>query len=1002
MTCSTMKPRLLRGLSQMALMMLALPAFAQEQTADSDNAPAEDIIVTGSRIARPQTDFPNPITSVTAANIQESGRTNLTDFLIQTPALVGSQTSNANAGSNAAIGTSGLNLLNLRNLGEARTLVLVDGRRHVSSLPGTAAVDINTIPLDLVERVDVVTGGASAVYGADGVTGVVNFITKKDFEGLLARGQVGISGHGDAGNRFFSVTGGKNFGDGRGNITLNYEYDSEDRLEAYDRSRNFSRNRTTFQNNPDDPDDDPNIPDNIPLKDIRFFDSARGGGIDVDFDGVPDFRADGSPWDPGSFVPPFYQQGGDGTPRSDYIGDLLPDIERHNVNALFRYEIFDGIDFFAQGKYVKTKTFTISQPTFDFYSWIQPDNPYLPASLRQLALDNASNPDNPVPGQAGVLLNRDNFDLGTRGEDVDRETIRTVAGFNGDINEHAKFEFSYVYGQTKVKNRQIGNRYNDRFYAAMDAVDEGQFLTGTPNGNIVCRSNLDPTALPFQPIASPGITNFGSFTPGAASGCVPLNPFGEGSPSQQAIDWVTLTSVSHDKLTQHVVSGSISGDFGDLFSLPGGDVAFALGAEYRRESSKSTPDPADTAGFTFNNVLLPSKGHYDVTEVFGELNVPVLKNVPFAEELSFGAAIRFSDYSTIGKTTTWKVDGVYAPIRDITFRATYAEAVRAPNISELFDPSNQTFEFIDDPCDIANVNNGSSSRAANCAALLTAAGADPADFQDPNSASIPGTVAGNSNLTEETAKTTTAGVVLQPTFLPGFTASVDWYNIKIKSAITTVTAQRLADLCVDQATIDNQFCAAITRQVGGANAGAIDSFALFPQNVANFHTRGVDFMVNYQFDTSDTGRMSLNLVGGYLDKLTFIGSPGADPSDDRNVSDSVNGGPAPKWLFNFDATWKEGPLTINYGFNYFGKTLRFLRSTTAGDDDYVEGKYFKIKSKQEHEIQLGYDVTEEFNIYAGVNNLFDEKPDFASTFYPVSAVGRYFYAGARVKLGSVF
>ncbi|AGH51339.1 TonB-dependent receptor [Sphingomonas sp. MM-1] len=999
MTRIIIKPRLLAGISQATIAILAWPALAQAQTADAEPEQGGDIIVTGSRIARPQIDFPNPITAITATQIQESGRTNITDLLTQTPALVGSQTSNTNAGSNAAIGTSGLNLLNLRNLGPQRTLVLVDGRRHVASLPGTAAVDINTIPVDLIERVDVLTGGASAIYGADGVTGVVNFVTKKDFEGILARGQMGISERGDAGNRFFSITAGKNFADGRGNFTLNYEYDRDERLQAYQRKRNLTQNRTTFQNNPDDPDDDPNIPDNVPLKDVRFYDSSRAGGIDVDFDGVPDYRWDGSPWDGGRFVPPFYQQGGDGTPRSDYIGDLLPDIERHNVNALFRYEVTDGIDFFVQGKYVKTKTFTISQPTFDFYSLIQPDNPYLPANLRQIALDNANNPDIEM---AGVLLNRDNFDLGTRGEDVDRETIRSVVGFEGDISSHARFEISYVYGQTKVKNRQIGNRYNDRFYAAVDAVDEGQFLTGTPNGNIVCRSNLDPTALPFQPLASPGINNFGSFTPGPNSGCVPLNPFGEGSPSQQAIDWVTLTSIARDKLTQHVVSGSVSGDLGGLFSLPGGDVGYAIGAEYRREGSKSTPDPADTAGFTFNNVLLPSKGHYDVWEIFGEINVPLLKDRPFAEELSFGGAVRYSDYSTVGSTWTWKVDGVYAPIRDVRFRATYAEAVRAPNISELFDPANQTFLFIDDPCDVNNVNNGASTRRANCAALLTAAGADPNTFRDPNSASIPGVQTGNPDLTEETAKTTTAGIVLQPRFLPGLTASVDWYNIKLKSAITTVTAQRLADLCVDQATIDNQFCANITRQVGGANAGGITGFTLLPQNVANFHTRGVDFTVNYQFAVGEADRIALNLVGGYLDKLTFIGSPGADPSNDRNVAQSVNGGPAPKWLLNFDATWKHGPLTVNYGFNYFGKTLRFLRSTTTGDDDYVEKKYFHLKSKQEHEIQLSYDINERFNVYFGVNNLFDQKPDFAEDFLPISGVGRYFYAGAKVKLTDIF
>lgn len=955
------------------------PAPAQDQPAP---APQADIVVTGTRITRPDYQLPNPVASFDAAQITQSGKTNLTDFLTQTPALVGSSDSNANAGSNAGIGATGINLLNLRNLGTNRTLVLVNGRRHVAAVPGGADVDINTIPLDLIDRVDVVTGGASAIYGADAVTGVVNFVLKRDFEGLTARAQAGLSDHGDAGKQFFSVTAGRNFADGTGNFALNYEYSKEDRLEALRRSRNLTRNYTVFENNPDDPNDDPAIPDNVPLTDIRFYDSARSGGVDVDFDGLPDYNFDGSPWDPGRFVPPFYQQGGSGTPLADYIGDLLPSIERHSVNALGHIAITPAIDFFVEGKYVHTKNFSISQPTFDYYILIQPDNPYLPASLRDIAEANG-----------GVLVNRDNFDLGSRGEDITRQTIRTVGGFDGKMSDHARFELSYVYGETRVTNRQLGNRYNDRFYSAVDAVVD------PATGAITCRSNLDPTALPDQPDANPGIGNFGSFTPGPDSGCVPLNLFGEGSPSPAAIAFVTTTSIARSRLTQHVLSGSISGDFGQLFSLPGGPIDFAIGAEYRREASSSVPAAEDTAGFTFNNVLLPSRGHFDVKEVFGELNAPLLKHVPLADQLAFGAAIRFSDYSTIGHTTTWKVDGLWAPIRDITFRATYAEAVRAPNIGELFNPADQTFEFITDPCDVANINNGASSRAANCAALLTAAGADPATFRDPNSASVPGTSGGNPDLIEETAKTKTVGIVLKPRFLPGLSASIDGYDIKLTNAITTVTAQRLAELCVDQATIDNQFCPGLTRQVGGNNAGAIVDFTLIPQNVADFRTRGVDFSINYQFTPrANIGSFNLHAVGGYLDRLTFIGSPGAAPTNERNQSITTNGGAAPKWVVNLDATWSKGPLTVNYGLDYFSPTLRFARTTTANEADYVDPQYRFIKARWEHDLQISLDVADRFTFYGGANNLFDQKPDFASLFYPVSGVGRFLYFGAKLHL----
>ncbi|UVO50127.1 TonB-dependent receptor [Sphingomonas sp. SUN019] len=978
------------SVASVALATVCLAQTIPDQALDQIGAVAaapdyetSDIIVTGTRITRPDYELPNPIQSFGAAQIDQSGKTNITDFLTQTPALIGSSDSNANAGSNAGIGTTGINLLNLRNLGTNRTLVLVNGRRHVAAVPGGADVDVNTIPVDLIDRVDIVTGGASAIYGADAVTGVVNFVLKRNFDGITARAQAGISERGDAGKRFASITVGRNFVGDTGNIALNYEYSKEDRLDSQRRTRNLSRNRTTFQNNPDDPDDDPNVPDNIPLTDVRFFDSARGGGIDSDFDGVPDFNFDGSPWDPGRFAPPFFQQGGSGTPRADYIGDLLPSIERHSVNALGHVSITPAVNFFVEGKYVHTKSFSISQPTFDFSVLIQPDNPYLPASLRDIAIANE-----------GVLVNRDNFDLGTRGEDITRRTIRSVVGFDGKVTDHARFEVSYVHGETKVNNNQLGNRFNDRFYSAVDAV------VNPATGAVTCRSNLDPTALPGQPFANPGITNFGSFTPGPNSGCVSLNLFGEGSPSPAAVAFVTTTSTARSRLTQHVLSGSISGDFGELFALPGGPVSFAIGAEYRREASRSTPAPEDTAGFTFNNVLSPSRGHFDVKEIFAELNAPLLKHVPFADELAFGAAIRFSDYSTIGRTTTWKVDARWSPIPDISFRGTYAEAVRAPNIGELFNPANQTFQFINDPCDIANINNGAPSRTANCAALLTAAGADPVTFVDPNSASVAGNQAGNTDLIEETAKTKTVGIVLRPRFLPGLSASIDGYDIKLANAITTVTAQRLSELCVDQATLDNQFCPGLTRAVGGATPGRITNFTLIPQNVADFRTRGIDLNLNYRFTIGDIGTFNLRAVGGYLDRLTFIGSPGATPTNERNQSLTTNGGAAPKWLVNLDATWTNGPLTVNYGLNYFGRTLRFERTTSGGDPDYVDPQYFYIKPRWEHDVQVSVDAGDRFTFYVGANNVFDQQPDFASLFYPVSGVGRFIYAGAKVQISS--
>jgi outer membrane receptor protein involved in Fe transport len=296
----------------------------------ADNGQSQGtIVVTGSRIRRPDFSTPNPVISIGTDQIQESGTTNLTQFLTGYPALQGSSGSTDNAGDNAGIGYTGLNLLNLRNLGTDRTLVLVDGRRHVSGVPGSQAVDINTIPSDLVERVDILTGGASAIYGADGVSGVVNFVMKRNFQGLSVRAQDGISKYGDAGQRLLALTAGTNFADGRGNIAIAVEHGEEDRLESHDRSRLTGGNRVVFALNPDDPENqsgytgpaDNGVPDYVPLRDLRYAWSTRGGALDTDFDYVPDHIAlpNGgvAPYVFGRDIPGGYEQGGSATRVAD-------------------------------------------------------------------------------------------------------------------------------------------------------------------------------------------------------------------------------------------------------------------------------------------------------------------------------------------------------------------------------------------------------------------------------------------------------------------------------------------------------------------------------------------------------------------------------------------------------------------------------------------------------------------------------------------------------------
>ena len=982
-----------------SLIALAVPALAAAQTASpgeaDDNLPesnvqpdltqnqeGENIVITGSRIRRPDFQTPNPVVSVDSEALQQSGTTNLTDFLTGYPQLIGSSTNADNSGSGAGIGYTGLNLLNLRNLGTDRTLVLVDDRRHVAGVAGTQAIDVNTIPADLVERIDILTGGASAIYGADGVTGVVNFILKKNFDGVTARAQAGISEFGDSGQRFATITAGKNFMGDRANVAVAYEYGMDDRLQNRDRRRLRGEAAVGFFLNPDDTEadtgtNDDGIPDNVPLNNIRYFDTNREGGIDTNFDGFPEFFVDGAgnlvPYDSGSFVPDFYQQGGNGTLVSDYGNDLLPQVERHVVNAIGHVDISKAFTLFAEAKYANIESYSLGQPTFDYYLLITPENPFIPAALRSTAEENG-----------GLLLNRDNFDLGQRGERIKRETWRGVLGVRGDIGKDLNYELSYVYGKSKIRNNYIGDIYDDRFYAALDVV------TG-PNGQPTCRVNLDPTAIPDQPYNS--YREVFPATTFQSGQCVPLNLFGENRNSQEALDFIQVDTTDRSSVEQNVVSAVLSGDMGGLFTLPGGDVGFAVGAEYRSEKSRFTPDPIAALGLTFTNALAADVGKFNVKEVFGELRVPLLRDTGFAHRLEVGGAVRFSDYSTIGGTTTWKVDGIWAPVRDITFNGTYSRAVRAPNIGELFGGLSQTFEFITDPCNANQIQNGTAIRAANCAELLAGLGvADPASFVDTRSSNLPGFLGGNPDLTEENAKTWTAGVILQPRFIPGLTMRFDWYDIKLKNAISFADAEELAELCVDQPDLDNQFCELIDRQNGGDDAGVITGFTVLPQNVAQFSTSGLDVNINYRLKTSRLGNFNLSLIGNYLDKLEFIGTPGAPVTDSRGETF------APKYQANLDLTWNKGPYTLNYGLSWFDKTLRFTNQEMASNPDIVAPEYAYFKERWVHDIYASVDVTKRFQFYGGVNNVLGERPSIGATTYPVSSVGRFFFFGARVKM----
>ncbi len=961
-------------------LLASAPAFAQTSPtpplADTVAAPpaaalaSEAIVVTGSRIARQQFATPNPIISFDAAAIQESGNTNITNFLERIPALTGSrdftQTSGGNAVFGQPFGAAGLNELNLRGLGIPRTLVLVDGRRHVAGDVNTAAVDINSIPTDLIERVDVLTSAVSAIYGADAVTGVVNFVLKRDLDGVRARAQQGISGHGDAANSFASIAAGKNFAGGNGNITLSLEYNEDDRLENDQRSfLRFDQRQYLIPN--DAAVSNPALPQNILVGQLRYPNESPIGAVSLDGGSTFTFNGLGLPYNHGKPAAYYTTGPGDDTPVAGfYSGDLAPKLRRTDVNLLSHYDVSNAFKVSVEAKYAETRA-----TTFDYYfgtygQSVPITNPYVSASIIAAAT---------AAGVNSVTVNRDDLDYGKHGESDLRKTYRGVLDLSGRIGEHATYDTYAEYGETDVAITKLSEIFNSRYQQALDVVIDP--ATGQP----ACRS-------------------------GFSSGCLPVNLFGRGPISGRALAYFqTNDSGTNEAITQTVGSASISGDLGRLFSLPGGPIGFSFGGEYRRETSRFNPS-INFVNNSFNSngnepsLVVPSRGAFDVKEAFGELNAPILKDRPRAYLLSAGAAYRFSSYSTGFQTHTYQVNGVYAPVRDISFRGSYGEAVRAPNIGELFQPQAGTGTFLVDPCTPQQIGNGSSYRPANCTALLARYGTVPNNGLQTGSI-ISGVQEGNAGLKPETARTWTAGVVLRPRFLHGLTASFDWYDIKLRGAINTIDPSTLAALCVDGPTISNQFCANITRFNGVGTlpnfpvqppVGTVVSYVVQPQNVASFATAGADVNVDYVLRTASAGLFDIRFVGGYVNKLTTVGLPGAPTSD--NLDQPGN----PEFTFNLSPTWAIGALTLGYNLRWIDAQRTQSKQTTESSPNYAPAAQLRYSELWQHDVQVALRVRGDASFYVGVLNLTDQKPDPGNAINePISAVGRYFYTGVKAN-----
>ncbi|NJS14161.1 MAG: TonB-dependent receptor [Sphingopyxis sp.] len=994
-----------------------------------------DIVVTGSRIQRPNEESTVPITSLGGQEFFETGNIAIGDTLNELPQLrstLGQQQSAV-----TGLGNAGLNLLDLRGLGTLRTLVLVNGRRHVGGdiqLNGTS-VDINTIPTALVERVDIVTGGNSAIYGSDAIAGVVNFVLRRNFEGIEGRVQAGISDYGDAGAYYASLTAGQNFADGRGNVALSVEYGRQDRY--FGATRPHIARNDGFITIDTDPAGTPNGSDGIP--DTQFFRDIRSATFSntgtVVFNLAPTATANCGTDPLGNFYncPHIFQS--DGTlvpqtgartglgPNGSFIGgngenfrgggefELAPQVDRIVANMLGRFEFSDAAELFTELKYSRIKSvgtgnngpgFIVSAGNAgDQRQLFRLDNPFLSAQARTLitnTLLTTGRSTGTVAGVGGALtpadiaaINAGTFrvrlqesflDLGRREQRVERETYRAVVGLRGDFNDDWNYEISANYGEFKETETRLGNINRQRLLLALDAARE------TPTSAITCRSSFDPTARVGLSTAGANLSaaERAAILAADVAACVPLNYFGGQFTPQQAA-YVTNDTFAKGKITQFVANAFMSGDLSQLFELPGGPVGFAVGAEYRRETNSYELDPLSRNGYTvFNAVSTFESDPLEVKEVFGEIRIPLLADQPFFEALTFTAAGRYADYSgSTGGVFAWNVGGEWAPVQDLRFRANWSRAVRAPLLSEQFAAPSATFIAIpNDPCSLRNRGTGTSFRAANCLALGV-----PANFDFVYNSTPVGVTTGNPNLKEESSDSFTVGGVLQPRWVPGLTLSVDYYDVKVKDVISSVAAQTALNQCVDLPTIDNQFCTLFRRNAGpglgpqGEEVGRVleGSYLLTSLNFASRRARGLDFEAAYRRQIDGLGLLDLRATWTHVLERSNFESP-VNPNF-ANVLLQELGDPKDEVLFRANLA-TTGGVNLTYSARYIGKQYVGLFESFNGvnGQNPLNADQFPnpfVTDVFYHNFRVGIEFNEDSEFYLGVDNAFNRKPPLGFT-----------------------
>ena len=814
---------------------LATPAFAQDQEQEQDSAVAETtIVVTGSLISNPNLDRSAPVSVVTSEELDLRQTNTAEQFLRELPSAVPS------IGSAVNNGNGGASFVNLRGVGSQRNLVLLDGRR-VAPADSTGRVDLNNIPLAVIERTDILTGGATTTYGADAVSGVINFVTKRDFSGIEANLSQQITERGD-GNVFRAdLTIGANFDDGRGNAVFSVGYQEADAV--FQGSRDFS------------------------LFNVSSVTGQPGGSSAavpavIIGPGIPGNQINDAGTDVTAFNRPF---------NFNPFNIFQTPFERYSMYGAARYEISDAVEVFTRGMFSKNTVKTIIAPGGSFFNTyrINLNNPFIPDAIAQryangLGLTAAqfaaarnsqfgpTLPDgtaNPNYVEFSSQVRRRTTEAGTRDSEFTTTYFDYMLGLRGGITDTINWEVSGSYGESDRIQSQTG-------FARLTTLS--QALLSLPNGQCV----------------------------NPANGCVPIDLFGpEGSitPEMVAFSFSGEQTVI-DKSSLAQAQGIITGDFG--WGISETPISFAVGGEYRRFTARRRSDDASkTPGEVVGGggAAPDIDGSYDVYDGFGEVVIPLIENRPFFESLVLEAGARYSDYSTAGGEFTWKVGGNWSPVRDLSIRGNYQRSSRAPNIGELFVPVTTGLDNLaTDPCQ-GNAPVANPQLAAVCiaqgapAAIVNAGGILP-----PAAGQINTTGGGNPNLGVETATTWTVGAVLTPSAIPGFSLTVDYFNIKVEDAISSPAIGDIIGGCYESGNLsfaNNPLCQLIERSAftGGLDGSPNEVRGLLLQasNLGLIETDGIDVSLRYNTQITDNIGINLSFDGTWTNKNTFQAFPGA-------------------------------------------------------------------------------------------------------------------------------